>query len=70
MIIKIIYKYFKTKYKEGYENGYRKLKYESHKNAIEKGAADGEKLGKIMGFNNGKYDYYIGNDNKWVRICL
>lgn len=58
---------FIKNFKEGYENGYRKVKYEPYMDAVEKGAVDGEKLGKIMGANNGKYDYYMGRDNQWTR---
>ena len=51
---------FKTKYKEGYEYGYRLAKYEPYNTALNQGAKDGEKFGKILGSNWGKYDYYNG----------
>jgi len=58
---------FKTKYKEGYENGYRLAKYEPYNTALNQGAKDGEKFGKILGSNWGKYDYYNGYDNNWEK---
>lgn len=58
---------FKTKFKEGYEYGYRTAKFEPYTLTMEKGTEDGEELGGILGTNNGKRDYYNGMESSWER---
>lgn len=56
---------FKIKYKEGYEYGYRKAKFDPYTTAINAGEADGVKFGGILGSNYGRIDYYNGDMSNW-----
>lgn len=58
---------FKAKYQEGYEFGYRYAKFEPMKNDISQGEKEGETLGGLLGFNNGKKDYFDNKVNQWDR---
>lgn len=58
---------FKEKYQEGYEFGYRYAKFEPIKNDISQGEKDGETLGGLLGYNNGKKDYFDNKTNQWDR---
>lgn len=56
---------FKTKYREGYEYGYRMAKFEPYQLTLEQGAKDGEKLGGSLGGQNGVRDYNSGRNSEW-----
>lgn len=58
---------FKANFQKGYEEAYRKAKFEPFKGSLEQGKKDGEHFGGLLGEMQGKKDFYYGRISNWNR---
>lgn len=58
---------FKANFQKGYEEAYRRAKFEPFNRSLEQGKKDGEYFGGLLGEIQGKRDFYYGRTSNWKR---